>query len=272
VQHARQLVLHRRGRRTGPCRRCGGGALVRGHRGCWCLGRGRGRRRGLCRLQRARERLEAGVVIGRGHGEWSAADGSSARCMLGAVRSVGMKDVLSAAVNAYAWTPARPGSPRRLGTQYAARSRWTTPQRRVFAVDAGELWRAAVRSIGRRMRTGGEVRSGVMKSQVCRLRTVCGPLTHASEESHKLGSAGTDTTRALPAHRHRRPAPRNTANRSRLTRSAGAASPLMAARGANGSAVPSREPWHRCTTVCSRTRPGSTHRTHGLASNHCRIR
>jgi hypothetical protein len=152
VQHARalpRLVLQRRGRRTGrACRRCGGGALVRGgHRGCcWCLQRGRRRGR-FCRLQSARERLEAGVVIGRGHGDGCASDGSSARGMLGAVRGVGMRDVLFGG-ECSAWTPARPGSQRRLGAQYAARSRWTTPQRRGFAVDAGELWRAAAGCIG----------------------------------------------------------------------------------------------------------------------------
>jgi hypothetical protein len=41
----------------------------------------------------------------------------------------------------------RPGSQSRLGGD-AARSRWTTPQRREFAVDAGELWRVAVTCIG----------------------------------------------------------------------------------------------------------------------------
>jgi hypothetical protein len=48
--------------------------------------------------------------------------------------------------------------------------------------------------------------SSVMKSQVPAVREVGGgPLTHP-RESHELGSAGTDTTRGVPAHRHNRPA------------------------------------------------------------------
>lgn len=140
-------MSHRRGRRTiGPC--SGGGGLALGggsgrggggggggrRRGCWSLMRGR--RRGFGRLPGARNGLEAGVVVGRGHGDGVSSNGRSARGMLGAMRG---QCAVCQAVNA--WIALRSGSQRRLGgvAQYAARSRWTTPQRRVVAVDAGEL-------------------------------------------------------------------------------------------------------------------------------------
>jgi hypothetical protein len=74
--------------------------------------------------------------------------------MLGAVRGEGLNDVLFGGGECSAWTPARPGSQTRLGAQYAARRRWTAPQRRGFAVDAGELRRAAAGCIGRGMCAG----------------------------------------------------------------------------------------------------------------------
>lgn len=77
-----RLVLHRR---SSTLRRCCGGALVaggrggRGRGGCWSLVRGSVR--GFCRLQRARDGLEAGVV-GRCHGDAFSSNGSGARCIL----------------------------------------------------------------------------------------------------------------------------------------------------------------------------------------------